>query len=493
MKKYLLPCLFLLLPFALVAQDGPVLYKDFYNGIKAAKSFVFDDHVNIMQVNTDNENFDIVAINDHMQVLWKTSFEGFAFTAAKFKGKIIAVASTDHNTVKGSNNTYKAYLIDPANGKLLAEKVIFNGTDDYMEYPSVFTGDGAYFKFCVRKSGLERRLHVGLPGIFGILSINKYGREFNETSELDVISINEKLEPSSNLKLPIANGTMITWCTNKQADLFIAWLNGPSIEVYKYTDGSNKPVKQLNADVTFKLDENIIPSEHLQLLASVSNNNVLYYGVTYLNQDNDAELGIGKFDFSTGKKFFVTEAFDKAHVKTLQKTFVPVNKKIDDADLGSRDNLHLRYLAETGGVLVAALTSRSSRSGSQGMWMIENAVLINGYDESLKTKFQQILPSSYVVPNILLPLGYHVAKNKFYVVDNNKHGINTLNAVYGCLDVSTGKWDKMDELSKKKIANPDWSSGSAILWFADSYVIPYFSPKGLMQNKFDITLQQNNY
>jgi hypothetical protein len=493
MKKHLLPLLFLLLPFTLLAQDAPVLYKDFYEGVKGAKSFVWDDHVNIMQINTDNENFDVIAVNDQMEILWRTSFEGFAFTTTRFKNKIVAIASTEHSNVKGSNNTYKAYLIDPATGKLLVEKLVYNGTDDYMEYPSVFTGDGVYLKFCIRITGLERKLHIGLPGIFSLFSINKYSKEFNETRELDVISLNEKLEAATTVKLPVSNGTMVTWCANKQADLFIAWLNGPSIEVYKYPDGSKSPVKQMNADITFTINEHTIPQQHLQLLASPSNNNILYYGLTYRNPDNDAELGIGKFDFATGKKLFVSEAFNKPHVKELQKSFVPVNKKLDDADLGSRDDLHLRYLAETAGVLVATVTSQSQRAGSYGVWQVENSVLINGYDASLNTKFQQILPVSYVVPNRLLPIGYHAAKNKFYVVGNTKHGLNVLNGVYGCLDVTTGQWDKMEELSKKKISNPDWSYGEAILWFADSYVVPYFSPKGLMQSKFDITLQQNNY
>lgn len=212
-----------------------------------------------------------------------------------------------------------------------------------------------------------------------------------------------------------------------------------------------------------------------------------------MNQDKDAELGIGKFDFSTGKKYFVAEAFDKAHVKMLQKSFVPLNKKIDDADLGPRSGLHLRYLTETNGVLIAALTSRYLTTGSYGIWNTENSVLINGYDENLNTKFQQILPIKYTVPNNFLPFGYHAAKNKLYVVGNTKSGLTTLNGVYGCLDINTGKWDKMYVLSKKKISNTDYADGDVILWFNDNYLVPYFEAKGLMKNKFNITLQQNSY
>ena len=493
MRKRLLPCLFFWLPFALLAQDAPALYPDFYNGIKAANSIVLDDHINIMQVNTDNENFDVVAVNNQMQVLWRTSFAGYPFSISKFKGKIVAVAATEHSTLKGNGNTYKAFLIDPANGKLLVEKTIYDGTNDYMEFPAVFSGDGAYFKFAIRTSGLERRLHVALPWFFAIISMNKYAREINETREVNVITLNEKLEEASNVKLPLNTGTMVTWNANKQGDMFIAWLNGPTIEVYKYPDGSKAPVQQLNADVTFQVDNNAIASDMMRLLPSAINGNLVYYGVSYINTNSDAELGVGRFDFATNKKLFVAEGFDKDHVKTLQKGFVPVNKKVDDANLGRRDNLRLRYMAEVSGTLVTAVTARYTSSGMNGAWVTENSVLINGYNDDLSARFQLILPVNYTIPNKWLPLSFHPSKNKLYVVGNNKSGMTTLNGVYGSLDVTTGKWDKMDLLSKKKIDNSDYANGDAILWFADTYVVPYFSPKGLMQNKYDITLQQNNY
>jgi hypothetical protein len=493
MKQNLLFFLFFLLPFSLLAQDNPTLFKDFYKDIRGAKSFVFDDHINIMQVNTDNENFDIVAVNEQMQVLWKTSLEGFVLTTAKFKGKIIAVASTDHSKPTGSNNTYKGYLIDPANGKLLVEKVIYNSTDQYMEFPSFFTGGGAFFKFCVRKTGFERRLHVALPSFFALISMNKYEKEFNESSELSVISLNESLDPISSLKLPIANGTMINWCANKQADLFVAWLNGPAIEVYKFPDGSASPVKQLNADITFKVSNSVILQDYIKLLPSTTNNDILYYGLTYLNQDKNDELGIGKFDFASGKKTYTAEEFTKDHVKSLEKSFVPFNKKIDDADLSNRKDIQLMSVAEWNGTLVATLASRTGQSGQYGPQMDESSLLINGYDGNLNTKFQQILPSGYLGSPVYIPTGYYSNNNKLYVVSNKKSGMRTYDAIYGCLDLGSGKWDNMALLSKKKMDNIDHCMGDAILWFPNSYVAPYFSVRGIGGMKFDITLQQNNY
>ena len=99
MKKYLLPCLFLLFPLALAAQEEAMsIYKDFYNKVKSVVSFVWDDHTNIVTLDIDNENFDVVAVNDQMQMAWRSSLAGFVLKTARFKDKIIAIAATEHST-----------------------------------------------------------------------------------------------------------------------------------------------------------------------------------------------------------------------------------------------------------------------------------------------------------------------------------------------------------------------------------------------------------
>ncbi|RYE24065.1 MAG: hypothetical protein EOP45_06225, partial [Sphingobacteriaceae bacterium] len=77
-------------------------------------SFSFDGHLAISQINTDNDNFDLVAVNDQMETQWKTSLAGYAMKAARIGDKIIAIAVTDYSFFKGKGSTYKGYIIDPA-------------------------------------------------------------------------------------------------------------------------------------------------------------------------------------------------------------------------------------------------------------------------------------------------------------------------------------------------------------------------------------------
>ncbi len=493
MKKYLLPCLFLLFPFALAAQqDAMSVYPDFYNNVKSVVSFVWDDHTNIATLDIDNENFDVVAVNDQMQMAWRSSFAGYVLKTARFKDKIVAIAATEHSTFKGAGNTYIAYLIDAATGKQLAQKEIYHGDENYVEIPEIFTGEGGFVKLCVRQTTFQRKMHVALPGIFALFSMGKYAREFNETRELDVITLDDKLNPAT-VKLPIASGSLVNWCANKQGDLFIAWFNGPSIEVYKYPAGSSSPAKQLNADVSFVPNDRTDVSEEFLMQPSSVHPDVVYYGTSYSTENENAELGIGKLDFAGGKKLFVTETFDRDHVKALEKSFVKINKKADDVDLGARKGLHIRYLAEVNGTVIATVTSRHFESSSYGSWDCENSVLVNGYDENLATRFQQILPANYKYPNRFLPVAYHIAKNKMYVISNEKSGLTTITGIYGCLDLASGTWEKMLALSKKHISDSDYSNGAAAMWFADSFAVAYIARKTLRPNSFDIVLQQNAY
>ncbi|MBD1364173.1 hypothetical protein IDJ77_10165 [Mucilaginibacter sp. ZT4R22] len=493
-KTLLITVLTLFTTIAVLAQnDDPLIMEDFAKGIKGSNTFAFNDHLNVMQVTTDDDKFDLVAVNDKLEIVWRTSLAGYGIKTDKFQNKIVALASSDHSFFKGTTNTFLAYVIDPANGKVLAEKVVYKSTNDLVEFPQMYTGDGAFFKLAVRQSGFARKIHVGIP-IYSLFTMNSYTREYNETRNLQVIEYNDKLDSISAFKPVISNGTFISLAWNKHADMFIGWLNGPTIEVYKYDAGKTKPSNMLTADVVFKEDKSIIPSEHFMLKPS-DNSNVLYYSMIYVNEDKDGELGIGKLDFATNKKLYVAQALDKATLKAIKKSFVPVNKKIDDVDMGYGKGMKLLYMDELDGKVVTAIASHSTRASaiSNGVFMIENSILINAYDQNLALKFQNVLPTGYIYPSRHLKTSFHFNKNKLYMVSNAKTGMTTLSGLFSILDIGNGQWDKMEYLSKKHISNSDYSDGSSVLWFSNNFIVPYLSPKMFSATKTDVTLQLNNY
>jgi hypothetical protein len=493
MKKNLLVTLLLIFPFIVAAQDEAPVYKDFYEKARTIpSSFIFNDHINIMQVNKDNETFEMIAVNDQMQVIWKTELKGYALAGAKFKNKILAVASTDYSAMKSNNNTYKGYLLDPATGKILVEKVLYDGPMAYMTLPYVFTGDGDFFKLAIRQNGMERRIHVTTPLIFMIS--NSYAKQMNETKNLDVIDFNDQLEAINKFKPEIANGDFINWTCNNTGDMFIAWLNEGSLDFVKYNAGKTSPSNKVSADIAFKKENSdMSPGSYMAIAPSKKEGSLLYYGLMYKNLNNkEIELGVGKIDFSNGKKQFVSEVFTKDHIKSLEKAFVPVNKKMDKPDLFSPKSLGVRGIGENNGHLVISITGRSSSQGSMGVWELESSTLLNGYNTDLKLKYQQFIPSGYSFPTRILPSGYYFNKDKLFVVTNDKQGMTTMYATYAVLDLNTGQWDKMVWLSKKKVSNSDFAGSSSVLWYSNGFIVPYLAMKsGIGTTKYSLTLQQN--
>lgn len=219
----------------------------------------------------------------------------------------------------------------------------------------------------------------------------------------------------------------------------------------------------------------------------------MYYSFTFKNPDKETELGIGKLDFATGKKQYINEIFTKDHAKAVKKAYVVVNKKMDSPDLGPVKALRVRSLGEIENHLIISLTSTSSSTGMNGNWESEYSIILNSYDTDLNLKYQQLIPTNYTVPNRHLPTGYYHDKNKLYIISNDKTGMTTIDAAYTVIDMTTGQCDKIYWLSKKKIGNSHAAASASVLWFKDSYVVPYLDLKGFSGNKYDITLQQNSY
>ena len=484
-KLILSSILLLLLPIALWAQDNPPLFEDFAKGIKDVNVFAFNDHLNVMQLTTDNDKFDLVAVNDKMQILWKTSLAGYGVKVDKFKNKVMALVSTDHSFAKGSNNIYRAYIIEPETGKVLSDKIVYESTNDFAEYLKVSTGNGDFFKIAVRQSDMKRKVTGSL---WGLVPLGPTVKVSNGTRVIKVIDYNEKLDSIKSFNAVVSNGIFTSLYWNTHGDMFVTWFNGPSIEVYKYETGATTPSGQLTIPISFKLSKSYDPGAGIHILPS-KNPNVVYYSLIYLNPDKDPELSVGKLDFAKNTTGYVTQVLNKNNLKAIKKSFVPPNKDFDDVDLGSPYGMNINSMREFDDKIMVNTTSDYSVSDRGLVVMYESNLLINCYDHDLKLNFQQILPTSFKCKYASPSIGYHLDGNKLQIVTNTK----SIQGVYGVLDMRTGKWDKIEHLSKKHISNSDFIEGYAVLWFGGNFVVPYFDATGIYKLKYNLTLQQNQY
>jgi len=486
MKKIFIICSFILLPCLAFAQNNSPLTDDVYIDFKGINNVIrLDNNINIMQVQTDNKSFDLVAYNENEKIIWQTSIPGYALNVGEFKGKIAAVAATEHSTMKGNGNTYKGFIIDPTTGKTITEKVIYDDNNDFIEQPNVMIGDN-YFKFSMRQTAVTRTVHVGVPVLF-IFQIMHWSKEMNETKKLEIIDFNDKLEVT-NTFLAVPAGTFINLTCNKNSDTFVSWLNGSDIEVYKYDAGKTTPSGKLDADVSIEPFDDSELSSLFYLQASPTNPNSLFYTLLFRNEDKDPELMVGKMDFETKTKKTAAEVFKRADIKALEKTFVTVNKKIDDPDIGSPKELVLKNVCTTDNGIVVVLSGEYEKAIQNSSYPVGKSLLINAYDDDLNLKFQQFFPlENFSYPSVAL----HPMKNKLYVVTSTKDGQSNFKGVYGQLDMNTGRWDSMDFLTKKPITG--YLAAGNILWFDKSYIVPYMKSHGMFAVKYNLSLQMNDY
>lgn len=501
MKKLLLILLSSLLPYFAFSQTDNPLTDNFYTDTKGITSVLrFDGHVNIMQINTSNDNFDILAIDDKEQVLWRSNIAGYALTLGKYKNKIVVFAATEHSKNRGNGNTYKACVIDPANGKTIVEKIIYEDDNQFWEVPKAFISDN-YLKFEIRQTTFERKFRFGIEG-FMDMELKSWNTALNQTQKLEVIDLNENLEITDTVQ-PIIIGTYVNTVCNKNGDMFVTWFNGPDIETYRYANKQTSPSSQINADVAFKHSRDDINfGAKIQFVNSEDHPNQLFYSVIYENADKQMEMTLGKLDFDAGTKKAFVKVITKADMKLAIKSFVPVNKKLDDPEV-NLSSMDIKKIIKTDdGVLVLLGGSfmRSAYNDPNDVAMIETALVINSFDNQLDPKFQQLFPIEYAHeasftpnfydPTYTLSAGYSITKNKLYIVGNNSKLFSNV-GVYGVLDIHSGQWDKMDFLTKNGINGH--LEGNNIMWYENSFIVPYVKAKGRMSFKYNLSLQQNQY
>lgn len=484
MKKILF-ALFLL-PLFTNAQNTLPVKNDFRENVKdLAKPYVWDEKLNILPVNLENSTSEIIALDQNMNTVWSTTIRGYVLECGKFKDQVLAVGASENSMYRGLKGEFVAYLLDSKTGKINIQKTLATPpAQNYLQFTMLFNKTGNTFGLALRETAMSTSLIKMLPD----------GKKYFKTSNLTVISYNEKLEPQFQLKPGISNQIVLSVDANEWGDIFLSILkNNRTVEVTKYAAGSSIVSGILSQDIEFhKNIDTEDASLHFDFLPSKQNRNVIYFALLHDNVQKVVQLSTVKLDFEHKANLVTKEIFTKDRIKLIEKAFVP-KKGLDNPDLGGASALEVRHMEEYNGNVFVVMSGRFMRQGSQGWWSIEMSPLINVYDGNLKLKFQHAVPAGYSSPLGYLSTGFHADSGNLYVLLNNKDGMTKLNTIYGKLDLSTGQWLKLEKLSKDKVKGTTIFDGTSTLWFKDGFILPYLRKAGLFSLKYDISLQSNAY
>ncbi|MDT3403488.1 hypothetical protein [Mucilaginibacter terrae] len=296
--------LFLVLPFLVFAQTEPVVLEELYKNCRGLYSFKLNDDVSIVQVNTDNENFDMLAINEQMKVLWKVTLPGYALSSGKFKDKIVAVGSTEKE-----KSEYKGFVLDPLTGKIILEKTIYNGGDKKTEnaYP-YFTEKGDCFKMTFAK------VKITYPAI----SMSRKPK----TTILSLVALDFDISLNVNklIETKLPDGKIYSYGFNTYGDLMVVHSNNEeTVDVSKYSIDKNTPVAtqkvSFNAHKKFKAND--IDGNFSAIFSA--NRDMVYLALMHPNEEKETQLSLLKLNMADGKTQTITEVFNKDHIKDLKR------------------------------------------------------------------------------------------------------------------------------------------------------------------------------
>jgi hypothetical protein len=187
MKKLALQLTFLLLPFFALAQGDAQVIKDFREKTKGIADVVkFNEHLYVMMINLEDQNFELVAMDDKMNDVWHATFKGSGIAVGKFKGSVLAITCADYSRSRGFTGPYSAYLIDEHSGELKSQKVVYQSNAGSAEVPETFYNeDGSDFTLIIRETGITKS--------FSPFAQYKY----KNTKDFTVIKLNENLDVSA--------------------------------------------------------------------------------------------------------------------------------------------------------------------------------------------------------------------------------------------------------------------------------------------------------
>ncbi|HEY4195666.1 MAG TPA: hypothetical protein VGM63_09020 [Mucilaginibacter sp.] len=480
MKRKLLSFAFLLLPFFCFAQKSTPLIEEFGKKIKhMVGSFQLNDHVSVITLNLDDQNFELAAVDDKMKLLWRANYKGYALGCGKFKGHILAVASADFTIKNGVIAPYNGLLIDEQSGKLILQKQIFESKSETKEWPRLyFSPDGSDFKLVVRQTTTGKTIFQFTMA------------ESTETKDLTVVRLNEKLEPTVS-KPTFSGDAFIEMTANANGDLFVITARkDKTVKISKYENGKTEPGAPLTLQIDLNDLDDLVNFKGV-IRPSAENANVLFYAIIAPNKNKDDQLTVSKLDFNNHTTQSVTEVLDRKHIKEIEKAYVPFDKKLDKPDIsfrrGQHAGLNVKHVEEYNGTLLVAWSYSGIIPGNMNSYTYQdNALVINGYSPDLKPKLQQVLPILF--NGHPMSSAFHAANNSLYVITSTS--VPKDFSVFGQLDINSGKWLKLEPLplDKKHFANKD------VCWFKESLVVPMMRPVGLLPPlKEDFDLQLDKY
>lgn len=439
-----------------------------------------------MVVNIPNADFAVLNINDKLIEQWVSPLKGYPLAIGKYKEDILVIAASDKSFFKTFGGSYKAYLLDKITGKILMEKVIYEGNNDFIEQPDFFFGsDGSYFRMSVRLTAMKRKVYI-----FGVSTSDK---AYRETQGLKIINFDKQFNQIQKITPVFPDGEAWTSSNGLDGGVFIAAVSRSSgvINAATYTSSDAQPLKTISIPLDLKKGSTV------QSISSTAGAKpfINYLAVIYTDQNKETALLTIKINFASGTFESAKEAFDSQHVKMLNKSFQAVNNKFDNLQFSKIEFLAIKHIEEFGEHLLVSVSPVFTAGGYASSGRFDGSVLMNVYDPHLKQIYHQFIPRTYMsFIGEGSNMAYSLSSNTLRIIANMKTGpLSSVSSLYAEMDFNTGQMLKMSEIPGNDIKSGFYVNTESVSWLSGSYILPYFDKQRVLRTTKDVQLQVLSY
>lgn len=425
-----------------------------------------------MIVNPPKTDFGVILVDDKAAEKWNTPLKGFPLAIGYFKGKIVVVSASERTLFGGVSKKYSIATLDPATGKLLSEKLIYEGNKkNYESARFIFNRKGTQFTFVVVSYITEK--------------------ETRSVSSYTIISFDEEFNHSKIFTPELPEGKKFTSNMTDDGNFMLAVLdeaanaiNYSLIDVIKgKTIGSSK--LSFNSKIDFK------KIEHLNTYHPETRTHFVSILAGLLDNKKNKTLIIGKIDLNSGIVASKEETFTPDDIKSLSRAHVAVNKKLNDMSF-SMNYLTFLNTRIIGDKLAVELTNQYMTYSNRGSFGTDGSVLIKFYNLDLSTLSHSFFPRTYLSASFEGSyLYYQLNKNILNIVGNTAFGAGSAYIpVIQSIDLTDGKVLSYNKIPNVEISGIYYIVTPSVEIFDDNKIfIPYMERPRALSKRKEVILQ----
>jgi len=417
------------------------------------------------------QKFGVSLLTKQLKIKWNTPLPGTPMAIGKFHDKLIVITTPEFKP-GGWKNQFDAFLLDPASGKIATHKNLYTAPDDRLIEPKFFfIGKSNDFKLGIRTTGASRGREIN---IFG--GADKLKTEYGQTPGFELISINDQLEVTGKIQLPVKKDYQFLGCGNcVNGALFFAYYEGDTnIGVQRVSPGGDSTdFRNASFDARNKT------AFETGFFVSPSQPDVVYLNIDYTNTDKDRALAAFRFDFKQDEKQKAVAVVDKEYKRDLKDHYVELNREEGKPSTGNWDDLKTIAITDNGNkIIVIKEVQTIILSGGGHYEYVTGDAIVSVYNQQMQFQSNMIIPKKITGTRTLgRSSSFHFAGDTMYVVSGEGNGLG-YHADYSVIDLAAGKLVKFSIPQKKQVSG--MIDPQSTLWFGDGFIVNYLDYIGFI-------------